>query len=548
MPLYLHNVERWHPTVFFGRYQDDSIYFSSAKALAEGRGYIIPSFPGAPAQTKYPIVYPWLLSFIWKWHPAFPENLKQGVRLTEFFGCWSLLVSFLLLRKLPGIGQWPALFLVALCAVSPIFLRLSGVVMTEVPFMALLLTAALLADSAKRQGAAALCAIATGVVAGLSVGMRTIGIAVVAGILLAALWRRAYRQAILFCAAAGFVMAIESWPMLFHRTAAESQTTGEPGWQQVWVYYTNYAAFWRMSVPGIGAFLRMVKSNLLLLISAPGPFVVAPLSGPTTVLRTILFSVLTVLIVAGIVRRERGQEWKPIHFVLLVYCAVLLVWPFPQMDRFLLPFLPLFFAGLWVETPRIVALLRANLGQGTVLPPALAAGVAAILVGVFGFTLWDYLIVDPRLLQLAAASRAHPMDEKRQAYKWIREHTDPGVRIAASDDAVLYLYTGRQALRPVVFLPSGDFMSDKRILAHDLAHITDAARHVGAQFWLTSDDEAELKDRDLIAARMAEIKSVLPVVFHSRDNTVQVRDASCLLETQRADCQAALPVLFPPEP
>jgi hypothetical protein len=189
-------------------------------------GLIIPSFPGAPAQTKYPIVNPWLLSFIWKWHPAFPENLKQAVRLTEFFGCWSLLVSFLLLRKLPGIGQWPALFLVALSAVSPIFLRLSGVVMTEVPFMALLLTAALLADSAMRQGAAALFAIATGGVAGLSVGLRTIGIAVVAGILLAALWRRAYRQAILFCAAAGFVMAIESWPMLFHHTAAESQTTG----------------------------------------------------------------------------------------------------------------------------------------------------------------------------------------------------------------------------------------------------------------------------------------------------------------------------------
>src|SRR5437773_431280 len=46
--LYLSLVAHLHPTNFFGLSQDDTLYFSSAKAIAEGRGYILPSVPGSP--------------------------------------------------------------------------------------------------------------------------------------------------------------------------------------------------------------------------------------------------------------------------------------------------------------------------------------------------------------------------------------------------------------------------------------------------------------------------------------------------------------------
>ena len=145
---YLFNVQRWHPEIFFGRFHDDSLYFSSAKALSQGQGYVIASFPGTPPQTKYPIVLPWLLSWIWKWNPAFPENLKPATWVIESFGIWALIASFLLLKKLPGVGEKPALFLTGLLAFQPIFLRMSGLLMADVPFMALMLTALLLADRA----------------------------------------------------------------------------------------------------------------------------------------------------------------------------------------------------------------------------------------------------------------------------------------------------------------------------------------------------------------------------------------------------------------
>ena len=58
-----------------GVYHDDAIYVITGKALAQGYGYRLINLPGSPFQTKYPILYPALLSVIWKIWPAFPENL-----------------------------------------------------------------------------------------------------------------------------------------------------------------------------------------------------------------------------------------------------------------------------------------------------------------------------------------------------------------------------------------------------------------------------------------------------------------------------------------
>jgi len=62
-------------TETFGAYHDDGIYVTTAKALATGEGYRIISLPYEPAQTKYPPLYPFLLSLIWRIYPHFPENL-----------------------------------------------------------------------------------------------------------------------------------------------------------------------------------------------------------------------------------------------------------------------------------------------------------------------------------------------------------------------------------------------------------------------------------------------------------------------------------------
>jgi hypothetical protein len=54
---------------------DDGIYFVCAKSLAQGTGYRIISLPDQPFQTKYPPLFSWMLSLIWRINPSFPSNL-----------------------------------------------------------------------------------------------------------------------------------------------------------------------------------------------------------------------------------------------------------------------------------------------------------------------------------------------------------------------------------------------------------------------------------------------------------------------------------------
>ena len=81
--LYLAAIVRLHPANFFGVTQDDTIYFSSARALTAGSGYVLPSVPGTPPATKYPILYPWILSWVWRWNPSFPANLRDALGITR---------------------------------------------------------------------------------------------------------------------------------------------------------------------------------------------------------------------------------------------------------------------------------------------------------------------------------------------------------------------------------------------------------------------------------------------------------------------------------
>src|SRR5713226_2532896 len=127
-------VTRLKPANFFGRSEDDSIYFSSAQALAEGRGYILPSVPGTPPATKYPVLYPWILSLVWRLHPSFPANLSGAVAVSVIFGLGYLTLAFVFLRNLKILGNAETLFLTAFCALHPLVFFYGASVLSDIPF------------------------------------------------------------------------------------------------------------------------------------------------------------------------------------------------------------------------------------------------------------------------------------------------------------------------------------------------------------------------------------------------------------------------------
>jgi len=88
-----------------GIHHDDTIYWVGAKSIATGEGYRLLSYPGAPAQTKYPPLFPALLAVAWKINPAFPQNLPSAALLA-----WLMMPLYLLLVKRAvsdfGFSQW----------------------------------------------------------------------------------------------------------------------------------------------------------------------------------------------------------------------------------------------------------------------------------------------------------------------------------------------------------------------------------------------------------------------------------------------------------
>ena len=68
-----------------GLFHDDGIYAVLAKALSKGMGYRLISLPSAPFQIKYPVIYPYLLSWAWWLNPSFPANIldRKSTRLNS---------------------------------------------------------------------------------------------------------------------------------------------------------------------------------------------------------------------------------------------------------------------------------------------------------------------------------------------------------------------------------------------------------------------------------------------------------------------------------
>ncbi len=544
--LFLAHLHTWNPSEFFGWYHDDTILFSSAQSLAQERGYSLPSFPlpsgGMLPETKYPVLYPWLLSWIWRFNASFPSNIDGAVWLTAFFACWYLLAAFTLLRRL-GCGHWAALLLIGLTAFHPNFVFLSGAVLSEMPFMALAMTAVLVADSAIGERRAALAAVAA-LAAGLSAMTRLFGVAVMAGIIAFALYRRAFRLAAIFCLVVAPFVGFVLWPALHPHLVIP----GPDGWRQTLLYYTSYWQFWKLSVPNWDVFLAMISFNLRALLESPSTYCLFPPLGENSFFGLLLSITLTAGISAGVVRQARGvggraearprpkrpphKGWRSIHFVFPFYAALTLIWNYTLMDRFLLFFVPLFYTGLATEARHLSTMLAENLGSHRPRGEKIVAGALALaLLGLGALAArhyWDGLRKPAALIRRAALAR-----EKQEAYRWIRNNTNPQDRFIAYEDASLHLYTGRQAIRPLIFSTEAFFKQDEAVLRRDLARLTDVAQHVRARYWVAADDDFHLETGlPLIQQQVSQWKSVLPVVFRSGHNRVQVHDLSTTIQPQ----------------
>ena len=416
-----------------GERHDDGLYYVSAQSLAEGH-YRIESLPGKPAQTKYPPLYPWLLSLAWRVNPAFPQNLPIAAGLT-WLALPALLGALWLYYPRIGISGWRLWLLLALLAVNPYILLFSTTLFSELWFTALLIGVLLLVEHAVEPGISPAFAAAAGVLAGLAYLTRTAGIVLfLTGIVY--LWARRERAKALWFGA-GMLPLVASWMVWvrLHQLHTNDESL---------VYYVDYVKGWSDNVHLNNLHLVLWK-NIDALLWGLGSLILPKVTD--SLFLKILADVIAVAMISGIVRMARkGRALHYAGFAAGTAC-MLVIWHFPPNERFSLPLAPLAFAGLLTEMEHFSAMTRTSLrhrDRSQRVAAAVMAGLVAVIAA--GSLALQLYVSGVFLDETARGQRAHNLEQAGD-YAWIREHLPPDAALIAYDDPVLYLYTGRLALR-----------------------------------------------------------------------------------------------------
>jgi hypothetical protein len=409
-----------------GLLQDDAIYLASAKSLAGGQGYRIPSLPGTPAQTKYPPGYPLLLSIIWTLDPHFPDNMALASLLAWVM--LPLLVTLCWFRFLQmGLESKQAGVLCALIAINVHVVWFAMNLMPELVFLSVLLACTIVADSDRGRW----CGAIAGILAGAAYLLKSAALPLLITSPLLFVIKRRYRSAALFWVSMfPFVAAWMWWGRTHHAPPGDS----------TWTFYTDYIGYQILNVP-LRDYPLVAWVNVKTLWSNLGQLTVGPGFGGT--LGHIPAYAGAAIALAGAVLLARRKGVTHYHAFALGLIPMLAVWHYPPSPRFALPLLPLLTAGLLtavLEALQIVAeralSARRLLGLATLAALAIMAPLAA--VATYGGPLVE-------IYRLAARSR-----EQHAAvfpeYRWIESNTPANAGFIACNDAVLYLYTGRPAM------------------------------------------------------------------------------------------------------
>ena len=525
---------QWSPASF-GLYHDDSLYLSSARALATGEGYVIPSIPGEPAQTKYPIFYPWLLSLLWRVWPAFPDNLYGAFWLSALAACAFLLGSFTLLRQL-GAGEKTALVLTTVVAFHPLTLALGGALLSDIAFMALatwswVLAGAALSNGSTSGGAYRKQWLSATVLVAAAVMTRSLGIAVGAGIAMAAVGRRSFRAmtvVVLVCAVVFSAGLFWSWPQhgQFDLSAEEAS-----GYGQTVLFYTSYLGFWKLSVPDWPTFVAMVSFNLGELLTQPAALCfLLPVNAFSPMAFRLVAIAVSFVILKGVVAQARSHGWHPVHFAAAATVPIILLWNYTLVGRFLAPFLPLLLFGAWREirwvTRTGVQVIRSSAPRlDRIVSAAMLASASALLLYFAGQLLWWH----PARASQDRRDRTILAAAKQEAYRWVRNRTEPEDRFIAYEDVSLFLYTGRQGLRPMAFSTAAFYRQSKEIIDRDLDRFAETARELGARYWIAASDDFDLETVEEMALDYRDdFIGAYPIVFESQDGRVRIHDIGAL--------------------
>jgi len=430
----------WMVAGVCGIYHDDAVYVSTAKALAEGQGYRLINLPGAPLQTKYPILYPAILAIIWKLWPSFPNNLVAMQALSWLAGGAVPGLAYLYLVRFGYFTRGVALGAGLLCATSINYLYFSTLTLSEMPF-ALLLLAALwaLEEQVRAPQSSKVRQLLLGFLLALPFMCRTIGASLpLVGLFV--LYRQ--RRPVRWVAAAALTLMFSwfSWTLASKIYFPDDYITG---------WYTDYLSWWYKN--GVPFYMLILFNNILysmIFSSSLGlPGLEKPLSSLESLSIPVLYCIMGILIWVIIVKNAKKYQILPLY--LISYLVIVILWPWPPF-RFLVPVLPFLLAYLISGVLAIKDRLNFIPSYPSALTAVMGILLAANLTLVFLQGQTNHETRYPTLIR-----RNPPIfwSSYESVFNWVNAHTSPDDLIASGFDTMIYLYTGRRGFRPFVGRP-----------------------------------------------------------------------------------------------
>ncbi|HKY59426.1 MAG TPA: hypothetical protein VJP59_00295 [Gemmatimonadota bacterium] len=409
-----------------GLYHDDGIYVVMAKALAEGHGYRLISLPDEIPQTKYPVLFPLGLSMIWRISPPFPANVLY-LKLLPLAAAivWLWLVNRFLAYQTgrPTLARGITL----LTAASPSIVFFSTILLAETLFAAFAWGGVWMLTRCERESPTGPRLVWASLLCAAAYHTRTLGFTlIVAGIVGLAIKKR-FRAAVLF----GSLSGVLALPWLLW-------TWSQAGVPELYAYYTssNYKDWNVLFGFPVAQKLTIVSWNALFLLVEPGRLI-----GFTSGMIWPLLVVIGMLIAIGFLACARRGPGV-VHLFAATYVGTLLLWAWPPA-RFLLPVYPLL-------------LLYAAVGGLTVLDrwtrPGLRTAIVTTAIALAAFVAgWGSGTIARKAVDKGRGCLGDPCargwQDFRQMMSWLEERTPPGATLMGTQDPMLYMYTGRKALR-----------------------------------------------------------------------------------------------------
>ncbi|HVH38938.1 MAG TPA: hypothetical protein VM764_02855 [Gemmatimonadaceae bacterium] len=440
-----------------GVFYDDAIYLLTAKALAEGQGYVYAMLPGTPPAIHYPPLWPAILAVAWKVAPAFPANVAWLKLINPVILAFAAAFTVTISRRLFGLPWWLALGIAVLAFSSIPVLVLTNVLLSEPLFMMMILPTLYVAERFVREGGVRWALAAAAMAALIVLGRTVAGVVIIATVMVLLLDRR-WRDVAVYCVVTALLLL--PWQMLVWGAADAfpDELRGSYGPYLEWVMAGYREGGW--------PFLRdVIVSNTRDTWTMIGIFV-SPLIRGTA--RAALAAAFLSAALSGVAILWFRRGLRLTALSVLGYLAVVLSWPF-RVERFLWAIWPLLLVVAVVAAHEIVRELRSRSRPRLAMAAMLLASVLA-----FGHATYNVRGHSRGWTRSASRDRS---DLALNLVRYVNADKRLEGRVIASEDApMVALYTGLVVV-PVDILTTREHLTPK---SH--AEAVDAIERIDRRF------------------------------------------------------------------